>query len=1035
MKCTKCGTENPGDTRFCGQCGTSLFRTYTESGEDALEAPTRTLITSTNKIRIGANFADRYHIIEELGRGGMGRVYKALDTQVDEKLAIKVLKPEVAADEKSRERFRNELKTTRQISHRHICRVYDFSEAEGQAFITMEYVSGEDLKSLVRRIGQLTPGKAVFIGRQIAEGLAEAHRLGVIHRDLKPHNIMLDKEGNVRIMDFGIARTFQKTGMTDTGVIIGTPEYMSPEQVEGREVDGRSDIYSLGIILYEMLTGRVPFSGDTPLSVAVKQKTERPVNPRKLNPQIPQEISRLILRCLEKDKALRFQDAAQLVDELTDIEKALPKTDRVVPERMTRSTKEITVKFSLSKMIIPALVLLGLALITIVGWRMLSRQDVALFAADKPSLAIMHFENNTGDVTLQHWRKALSDLLIADLSQSRYIQVLSGERLYNIMEELDLLTASSYSSNDLQDVAERGGTQYVLVGQMTKAGETLRLNTTLQDARSGDVLGSAQVEGEGVESLFALVDDLTKRIKEDFQLSEEKLASDLDARIEEITTSSAEAHQYYNEGMTYHNRGDYTKSIPHMELAVALDPEFAMAYRAMAVAYQNLGYQNEADRRLERAFELKDRVSQRERYYIEADYFRRSEDTMDQAITAYENLLALYPDDNVGNNNLGVVYNSIEEFDKAAELFEVNVRNRQKSYHSYSNLANIYLMLGQMRKAEGIVRLYLDEISDQPQMRISLAGILMRQGKPDAALEQADLALAMNPNFSDGISTRGNVFFLKNDMEQALLEYQRLLEIEQPVTNMYARNVLSNYFIARGQLGLAEEQLQEGLELAEMVGEKGWVSGMHSGLSYVYSLKGRGEEAARAADLAVGIARESGSQPNLQKALFARAMVLIQVDDLAAARRSAQELQQAISQGLNKRAMRHVYLLNGLLLSRAGQHTEALDEFKRSRELMPRIDESQAYLSDAMAETLWASGEPDKARRFYSDIQKRPLARLENSYLYVRSFYQIARTLQEQGKDEEALASYRQFLDLWKDADPGIPMLQDARQQLRALSQ
>jgi len=163
----------------------------------------------------------------------MGRVYKALDTQVDEKLAIKVLNPEVAADEKSRERFRNELKTTRQISHRHICRVYDFSEADDQAFITMEYVSGEDLKSLVRRIGQLTSGKAVFIGRQIAEGLAEAHRLGVIHRDLKPHNIMLDKEGNVRIMDFGIARTFKKTGMTDTGVIIGTPEYMSPEQVEG----------------------------------------------------------------------------------------------------------------------------------------------------------------------------------------------------------------------------------------------------------------------------------------------------------------------------------------------------------------------------------------------------------------------------------------------------------------------------------------------------------------------------------------------------------------------------------------------------------------------------------------------------------------------------------------------------------------------------------------------------------------------------------------------------------------------------------
>ncbi len=1035
MKCSKCGTENPGDTRFCGQWGTSLFRTGTAAGEDALEAPTRTLITSTNKIRIGANFADRYHILEELGRGGMGRVYKALDTQVDEKLAIKVLNPEVAADEKSRERFRNELKTTRQISHRHICRVYDFSEADDQAFITMEYVSGEDLKSLVRRIGQLTSGKAVFIGRQIAEGLAEAHRLGVIHRDLKPHNIMLDKEGNVRIMDFGIARTFQKTGMTDTGVIIGTPEYMSPEQVEGREVDGRSDIYSLGIILYEMLTGRAPFTGDTPLSVAVKQKTERPVNPRRLNPQIPQEISRVILRCLEKDKALRFQNAEQLGEELATIEEALPKTDKVVPERSTRSTREITVKFSFSKVAIPVLVLIGLALITIVGWRVLAKRDVALFAADKPSLAVMHFENNTGDATLQHWRKALSDLLIADLSQSRFLQVLSGERLYDIMEEQNLLTASSYSSDDLRDVAERGGVRYVLVGQMTQAGETLRLNTTLQEARTGEILGSEQVEGEGVESLFSLIDDLTTRIKGDFQLSEEKLAADLDARIEEITTSSAEAHQYYNEGMTYHNRGDYTKSIPHMELAVALDPDFAMAYRAMAVAYQNLGYQNEADRRLERAFQLKDRVSERERYYIEADYFRRSEETLDQAIGAYENLLALYPDDNVGNNNLGVVYNSIGEFDKAAEYFEVNVRNRQKSYHSYSNLANIYLLFGKMRKSEGVSRLYLDEISDHPQMHINLAGTLMSQGKLDAALEQADLALALNPTSPDGISTRGNIYFLKDDMNQALVEYRKLLEIEQPVTNLYARNVLSNYFIAHGKLDLAAEQLQEGLELAEMVGENSWVAGMQSGLSYVYALKGRGADAARAAEQAVQIARETESQEHLRKALFSQAMVLILVDDPAEARSSAQELQRVTAQGLNQRAMRHVYLLNGMLLSRAGQHTEALDEFKRSRELMPQLDESQAYLSDAMAETLWASGEPAKARRLYTGMQKRPLARLESSYLYVRSFYQMARILQEQGKDKEARAHYQKFLDLWKDADPDIPLLQDAQQRLRSLSQ
>ena len=976
-----------------------------------------------------------YRIEKKLGEGGVGEVYLALDVELDRRVALKRLRPELARREDVVARFRNEARTLAQLHHPQIATLYGLQRDGESLVMVMEFVEGETLAALLRRRGRLEPSEVVPVLVQALEGLGYAHDRGIVHRDIKGSNLILTPRGRLKLMDFGIARVLGEERVTRAGQLIGTPEYMSPEQVEGREVDGRSDIYSLGVILYEMMTGRVPFTGDTPLSVAVKQKTERPANPRKLNPQIPQEISRVILRCLEKDKALRFQNAELLMDELAEIEKALPKTDKVVPERMTRSTKQITVKFSLSKMLIPALVLIGLALITLVGWRMIARQDVALFAADKPSLAVMHFENNTGDAALQHWRKALSDLLIADLNQSRFLQILSGERLYDIMEELNLLTSSTYSSDDLREVAERGGVRYVLVGQMTKAGETLRLNTTLLEASSGEILGSERVEGEGVDSLFALVDDLTTRIKEDFHLSEEKLAADVDAPIEDITTSSEEAHQYYNEGMTYHNRGDYTKSIPHMELAVALDPDFAMAYRAMAVAYQNLGYQNEADRRLERAFELKDRVSERERYYIEADYFRRSDRTLDQAIAAYENLLALYPDDNVGNNNLGVVYNSIEEYDKAVELFEVNVRNRQKSYHSYSNLANIYLILGQMRKSEGVVRLYLDEISDHPQMRINLAGILMRQGKLDAAFEQVDLALALNPAFPDAITARGSVYFLKGDMDRALVEYRKLLEIEQPVTNLRARNVLSNYFIAQGKLGLAEEQLQEGLELAQLVGEKSWVSGMQSGLSHVYALQGRSAEAARTAEQAVGSARETGSQDYLGKALFARAMVPILVNDPEQARRSAQELQQLISQGLNRRAMRHVYLLNGLLLSRAGQHSEAMDEFERSRELMPMLDESQAYLSNAMAETLWASGEPDKARRLYGAIQNRPLARLENSYHYVRSFYQTARILQEQGKDTEARASYQTFLDLWKDADSNIPMLQDARQQLRALSQ
>ena len=313
IKCPKCQTENPETSLFCSDCGTKLEA----AGEFSL-FQTETLETHLKELSMGSTFANRYQIIEELGKGGMGKVYKVLDTHINEKVALKLLKPEIAADRKTIERFSNELKFARKISHRNVCRMYDLGREAGNFFITMEYVSGEDLKSFIRRSRQLVVGTAIFIAEQVCEGLAEAHRVGVIHRDLKPGNIMIDKEGNAKIMDFGIARSISVKGITGAGAMIGTPEYMSPEQVEGKEVDQRSDIYSLGIILYEMLTGQVPFEGDTPFTIGVKQKSEIPKDPKSLNSQIPQDLSRLILKCLEKSKERRYQNADELKADLAN---------------------------------------------------------------------------------------------------------------------------------------------------------------------------------------------------------------------------------------------------------------------------------------------------------------------------------------------------------------------------------------------------------------------------------------------------------------------------------------------------------------------------------------------------------------------------------------------------------------------------------------------------------------------------------------------------------------------------------------------
>jgi predicted ATPase/class 3 adenylate cyclase len=311
IKCPKCHHENPDDTDHCGKCTAPL-----RASENVI-SQTRTLETPIEELTQGTLFANRYEIIEELGQGGMGRVYRALDKELKEEVALKLIKPEIAADEKTIERFRNELKFARKIAHRNVCKMYHLAKGEESPYITMEYVLGEDLKSFIRKKGRLTDEEIISIAKQVCKGLSEAHELGVVHRDLKPQNIMIDKNGRIKIMDFGIAHSLEAPGVTKAGVMIGTPEYMSPEQVEGKKVDQRSDIYSLGIVLYEMITGQVPFEGDTPLSIAYKHKHEIPPDPRKINDQTAEAVSSLVLKCLEKDKEKRYQSAEEVLSELT----------------------------------------------------------------------------------------------------------------------------------------------------------------------------------------------------------------------------------------------------------------------------------------------------------------------------------------------------------------------------------------------------------------------------------------------------------------------------------------------------------------------------------------------------------------------------------------------------------------------------------------------------------------------------------------------------------------------------------------------
>ena len=353
-----------------------------------------------------------------------------------------------------------------------------------------------------------------------------------------------------------------------------------------------------------MVTGRVPFEGDTPFSIGVKQKSEVPQPPIDINEQIPEDLNNVILKCMEKEKENRYQNVDELNSELMNLEKGIPTTERVVTERKPLTSREITVQFSLKKLLVPAIVIVAVVIIALVLWQIIPRKKPALLAPEgKPSLAVVYFDNNTGDEDLDHWRKAIADLLITDLSQSRYLKVLGRDKLYDILNQTNLLDAKSYSSTDIDEIAARGGVNHILQGSYVKAGETYRINYTLQNIDTGEQLGSDMLEATGEDNILSMIDGLTIKIKEDFRFTKEEIASDFDMDIGTITTNSPEAYKFYMDAVRLHSDGNFKSAIPVYQKAIALDPEFATAYRSMGIAYGNLGYDGTNGNRAKKVME------------------------------------------------------------------------------------------------------------------------------------------------------------------------------------------------------------------------------------------------------------------------------------------------------------------------------------------------------------------------------------------------------------------------------------------------
>jgi serine/threonine protein kinase/tetratricopeptide (TPR) repeat protein len=734
MKCPKCQTENAETSLFCSGCGTKL-----EAARELSLFQTETLQTPVKELSTGTTFAGRYQIIEELGKGGMGKVYRVLDKKLNEEVALKLIRPEVASDKQTIERFSNELKLARKIAHRNVGKMYELMEDEGTRFITMEYVPGENLKNTIRRIGQLPVAKSIAIAKQICEGLAEAHRLGVVHRDLKPSNIILDSEGNSRIMDFGIARSLSGEGITGTGVMIGTPEYMSPEQVEGKEVDQRSDIYSLGIILYEMVTGRVPFEGDTPLSIAHKQRYEVPQPPEELNAQIPEHLSGLILRCLEKDKEKRFQSAADVYSELSGIEKGIPAAESIVPKRKPFTSKEITVTFGLKKALLPALGLLFLIMAAVIIWQILSKKEAVPEASAKKSIAVLPFEDLSQAKNNESLCDGISDTLINALTNIEALWVPARTSAFFFKGK----------TRDIREIGQKLGVDNVLEGSVQVAGDNLRVTARISSVRDGRQVWS-EIYNRKMADIFAIQDDIAKAIVTELKI---KLLGEKGAPLIKNYTENLEAYRLYLQGRNFWNKrgkADVIKSIEYFEKAIEVDPNYALAYAGLSDAYDILG--GNSFWPAEKAY-AKAKPAALKALQID--------DKLAEAHTSLAGILWTYDWDFTGAE---------KEFKLAIEL-NPGYATAHNYYGSYlSNLARHEEAIREIKIARD-----LDPLS--PRISANVGWILYAARRYDQALEELNKALEVDPNHSVTHIYLGMVYEAMGKYEDAIKSYLRYIEL------------------------------------------------------------------------------------------------------------------------------------------------------------------------------------------------------------------------------------------------------------------